>query len=91
MIRIKDETKNFAQQDNLKSFFDQKETDYILYSEEGDEFKIHKEILGQTQFLRNILKSTKNEFCTKLQIFCPCSKKGSGIFSEVSLYWNYFM
>ena len=75
MIRIKDETKNLAQQDNLKSFFDQKETDCILYSEEGVEFKIHKEILGQTQFLRNILSSNKDKFCTNLQIFCPCSKR----------------
>ena len=49
MIRIKDETKNLAQQDNLKSFFDQKETDCILYSEEGIESKIHKEILQVAQ------------------------------------------
>ena len=75
MIRIKDETKNLAHKENLKSFFDQKETDCILYSEEGVEFKIHKEILGQTQFLRNILSSSKDEFCTNLQIFCPCSKR----------------
>ena len=47
----------------------------ILYSEDGGEFKIHREILCQTQFLREILISTKEFCCGKLEILCPCSKK----------------
>ena len=36
---------------------------------------IHKELLGQTEFLREVLKSAKNQCCGKIEIFCPCSKE----------------
>ena len=52
-----------------------KPSNCILYSQDGGEFKIHKEILCQTQFLREILMSTKEICCGKLEILCPCSKK----------------
>ena len=35
---------------------------------------IHKELLSQTEFLREVLKSAKNQCCGKIEIFCPCSK-----------------
>ena len=74
MVMLKDVTQNFAQSDNLKSFFNDKEPNCILYSEEGIEFKIHKEILSQTKFLRNILFNAKDKSCAKMEILCPCSK-----------------
>ena len=36
---------------------------------------IHKELLGQTEFLREVLKSAKNHCCGIIEIFCPCSKE----------------
>ena len=74
MVMLIDVTQNFAQSDNLKLFFNGKETNCTLYSEEGIEFKIHKEILSQTNFLRKILLSDKDNGCVKTEILCPCSK-----------------
>ena len=74
MVMLIDVTQNFAQSDNLKLFFNGKETNCTLYSEEGIEFKIHKEILGQTKFLRDILLNAKDNSCAKMEILCPCSK-----------------
>ena len=56
--------------DDLKN----KASNCILYSQDGSKFKIHREILCQTQFLREILMSTKDLCCEKLEILCPCSK-----------------
>ena len=56
--------------DDLKN----KPSNCILYSQDGSEFKIHREILCQTQFLREILMSTKDLCCETLEILCPCSK-----------------
>ena len=73
MVRLVDET-YYAKSDHMKSFFRQKETDCILFSEEGIEFNIHKEILCQTDFLRNILSSSEENSLNMLTVFCPCSK-----------------
>ena len=51
-----------------------KPVDCILYSEYGSQFKIHKEIFGQTEFMRQILKSAKEQSCSMIEIFCPCQK-----------------
>ena len=55
-------------------FFSNKETDCVLYSEDGIEFNIHKEILGQTDFMRKIVSSIKTNCCKSIHVFCPCSK-----------------
>ena len=55
-------------------FFNNKEADCILYSEDGHEFRIHKEILSQTEKMRNILIGFKDNCCGMAEIFCPCPK-----------------
>ena len=73
MVRLVDEL-HFTKSDQMGSFFSKKESDCILYSEEGVNFNVHKEILFQTDFLRNILSSKKAECCSVMEIFCPCSE-----------------
>ena len=63
-----------SEEDFIKSFFSKKPTDCILYSKEGFQFKIHKEILSQTKLMHNILSSANGCCCQVLEIFCPCSK-----------------
>ena len=46
-------------QDYLDPYFKKKPPDCNLYSEEGSKFRIHKELLSQTNFLREILSSAK--------------------------------
>ena len=55
--------------------FQRKTPDCFLYSEDGSHFKIHKELLTQTNFLREILSSTKEHYFQEIEIFCPCSKE----------------
>ena len=55
-------------------FFNNKEADCILYSEDGHGFRIHKEILSQTEKMCNILFSFKDNCCGIMEIFCPCPK-----------------
>ena len=56
-------------------FFNNKEADCILYSEDGLGFRIHKEILSQTEKMRNILSSFKENCCGTMEILCPCPKE----------------
>lgn len=46
--------------DLLESYLKNKPPDCILYSEDGAPFKTHKELLAQTNFMREILKSANN-------------------------------
>jgi hypothetical protein len=55
-------------------FFNNKEVDCIMYSEDGHGFRIHKEILSQTEKMRNILSSFKENCCATMEILCPCPK-----------------
>ena len=64
--------------DYLDVYLKNKPPDCILYSKDGGEFKIHKEIFSQTNFLREILSSAKEHCCGTLEIICPCSKKELG-------------
>ena len=77
MVKLVNESGNFDHHD-FKDwnwlFFNNKESDCILYSEDGHEFRIHKEILSQTRKMQNILSSSKEGCCGTMQIFCPCSK-----------------
>ena len=62
--------------DNLQaSLFRIKHPDCVLYSEDGKNFRIHKEILCQTRFMQNILSSAKNFCCENIEVFCPCSSE----------------
>ena len=64
---------------NSKKYLRLHPPDCCLYSEDGSKFEIHKELLGQTAFLRKIVDSTKNCCCIAIQILCPCSKKELGL------------
>jgi len=61
--------------DYLDIYLTTKSPDCILYSQDGNGFKIHKYVLGQTNFLREILSSTKEHCCQTLEILCPCTKE----------------
>ena len=62
----------------LDVYLKTKSTDCILYSEDGSKFKVHKELFGQTDFLRNILSSAKEHCCGIVEVFCPCTQKELG-------------
>ena len=62
--------------DYAKSYLKNKPPDCILFSEDGTEFKIQKELFCQTRFMRELLKSGK--CCDTIDIICPCSKKELG-------------
>ena len=61
--------------DYKETYFKKKPEDCILYSEDGSDFRIHKELLGQTEFLRKILFTTINHCCDTIEIICPCTKE----------------
>ena len=61
-------------EENLDIYLKSKTTDCILYAEDGSKFKIHREVLGQTEFLRKILFSAKEHCREILEVLCPCSK-----------------
>ena len=46
--------------DYMETYFKKKPKDCILYSEDGTGIEIHKELLGQTEFMRKLLKSAKD-------------------------------
>jgi len=62
-------------EDYFHAYLIKKSADCILYSNDGQEFKIHKEVLSETKFLREILSNTKDHCCGVLEILCPCSKE----------------
>ena len=75
------ETIQFKFNDQIASFenyldfyLKNKSRDCILFSEDGSKFKVHKELFGQTDFLREILSSTKDQCCGTIEVSCPCSK-----------------
>ena len=59
--------------DFIKSFYSKKQADCILYSNEGSQFEIHKEILCQSKFMCNLLSDSEWFCCQNLEIFLPCS------------------
>ena len=61
--------------DYFEVYLQKKSADCILCSNDGFVFEIHKELLSQTKFLREILSSAKEHCCGMLEIFCPCSKE----------------
>jgi len=63
---------------HLDVYLKNKPPDCILYSDDGGDIKIHKELFGQTNFLREILSSVKEQCCRTFEILCPCTKKELG-------------
>ena len=60
MVKLVNESPLFAMdQEFMNLFYNKKPTDCILYSEDGIPFKVHKEILSQTELMQNILTSAK--------------------------------
>ena len=65
----------------IENFLDEwvtkKRPDCVLHSNDGHNFKVHKEVFGQTQFQRNILMAAKSIQCQcgRIQISLPCSKR----------------
>ena len=76
MYCLKNNQTNDYIKDYMGSYLGKKTPDCILHSEDGAEFKIHKELLCQTQFMRKLLE--KANCCDTLEIFFPCSKEELG-------------
>ena len=62
-------------EDYMNSYVAKKSADCILYSEDGSQFKIHKELIGQTEFMRQILTSAKGQCCSMIEIICLYKKE----------------
>ena len=60
----------WATKNAIESYFKLKEPDCSLFSEEGYEILIHKELLFQTKFMQQIVKNI-DCFCCKIEIFFP--------------------
>ena len=65
---------------NMDSYFRQKPPDCSLFSKDGCEFPVHKELFYQTKFMRRMIKSfsfdqCQLESCCKIQIMCPSLMK----------------
>ena len=71
-FKFSDQTASF--ETYLDFYLKKKSTDCILYSNDGSKFRVHKELFGQTDFLREILSSTKEYCCGTIEVLCPCSK-----------------
>ena len=75
MVKLVNESPLFSMdQEFMNLFYSNKPTDCNLYSEDGNQFKIHREILSQTELMQNLLTSVKESCCQPLEIICPCSK-----------------
>ena len=73
MYRLVNKEHTSCIEDYMDLCIAKKQGDCILYSEDGSQFKIHKEVFGQTEFMRQILKSAKGKCCSMIEIFCPCN------------------
>ena len=68
-VKLKNED-SLAVMNYKESYFMQKPPDCSLFSEDGHEILIHKELLYQTKFMLEILKSSNCCSC-KIEIFFP--------------------
>ena len=58
--------------DYMTSYLKVKPPDCSLFSQDGCEISIHKELMYQTKFMRTILETNANQHCCdKLEILCP--------------------
>ena len=75
MCHLKNTNPISLERDYLNLYLKTKPSNCLLYSEDGAKFEIHKELLGQTKFMREILNSAKDHCCSTLEIICPCTKE----------------
>ena len=54
---------------HMDSYFKKILPDCSLFSEDGFEIPVHKEVLYQTEFMRQMLKSVNMDYC-KIEILC---------------------
>ena len=73
MFHLMNKQYNDSIKECLESYLKNKSPDCIFYSEDGAEFKTHKELLSQTKFMRELVKNSS--CCSTLEIICPCSKE----------------
>ena len=60
---------------HLDAYFKNKPPDCILYSQDGSQIYVHREIFSQTKFLRKILSSAKEHCCEMLELLVPCTER----------------
>ena len=70
MFHLKNSHQNNCIEGNMEFYLKSKPPDCVLYSADGTEFKTHKELLGQTKFMRELLKSSR--CCGIIEIILPC-------------------
>ena len=66
--------------ENMDYYFRQKPPDCSLFSRDGFEFPVHKEVFMQTRFMRRMVKSfsfdsCEFDSCCKMEIMCPSLAK----------------
>ena len=71
MQYLKNENQSSTIGKHLDFYLKKKSPDCILHSNDGFQFQTHKELLGQTAFMRELLKSAN--CCGVIEIFFPCS------------------
>ena len=86
MVILRKSVQYYDHHDLIESFLQNKETDCILYSKEGIKFDIHKEILYQTDLMKNLFSSEHSWCCQSIEIFCPCS--GNELESFLNFLYN---
>ena len=76
MLHLVNKDQNVDIHNYLDIFLKSKTPDCIFYSQDGAEFKTHKELFSQTEFMRELLKSAN--CCGIVEIIFPCSKEELG-------------
>ena len=59
--------------DYLQSYYLAKPADCILYSEDGCDVRVHKELFSQTALMREVIKSVTDHCCGPIEIIFQCS------------------
>ena len=61
---------------NMESYFKKNPPDCSLFSQDNFEFPVHKEVLFQTRYLREMIKNTiSDSCCCKIEILCQSISK----------------
>jgi hypothetical protein len=61
-------------ENSLDFYLKNKSRDCILFSEDGSKFKVHKELFGQTNFLREIYQAPRINAVELLRLFVLVQK-----------------
>ena len=76
MLSLVYEHRQIDIKDYLDIYLKNKAPDCIIYSEDGAEFKTHKELFSQTKFMRELLKNAN--CCGPVEMIFPCTKEELG-------------